>query len=550
MVYSVIRFTVVGILFYAGQVASQDVNSEWLTAAESARFDKLEVLLKKGGVDVNAAQADGTTALAWAVYHDSESATDLLIRSGADVNVANDLGVNLLHLACANQNATIVAKLLKAGADPNKPRVTGETPLMTCANTGVLEGVNELVAHGADVNAREFKENQTALMWAASEKHAGVVSALVENGSDVDATSKVFEEPEPFSVEVPNIFGSSYPHTLRFPETRGGFTALQFAAQKGDIESAKYLLEGGANIDYATAEEGSALVIAAAAGHEDMAIFLLERGANPNIKDGFGLGAIHFALHEGLIIMNGAMPFKTDHLGWKRKNMPRLLSALLDRRVEVDAPVKAEWPYLTNSFLRSIEEASQISVAGATPLLLAAASGDVESMKLLVEKGKADKYAKTVGGATVFMLAAGSGSERGMRDESRAIEAAKLALSFGDYDVNARLTDNHAVNGPGAGKEDGRTALHFAAYLGWKDMVIFLADQGADLDVEDRYGQTPLKIAMDDPESLYYRQVPVGRYDDRYRRTESTTYPAVIKVLLERGAKPFTGKVVDKGSVN
>jgi ankyrin repeat protein len=547
---SVIRCVIVSLFLYGSSVVAQDVPAEILTEAESGKFGKVESSLKDGAIDVNATQADGTTILAWAVYYDNEPVVDLLLRTGADVNAANDLGVNPLHLACSNNNANIVGKLLKAGANPNNPKWTGETPLMTCANTGTLDGIHLLLAHGADVNAKESKENQTALMWAAAEKHSDIVNVLVETGAEVNATSKVFAQPEPFTVKVPNIFGSSYPHTLRFPKTRGGFSALQFAAQQGDIDSARYLLNGGADIDYATEEEGSALVIATAAGHEELAMFLLEQGADPDIKDGFGLGAIHFALHEGVIILNGAMPFTTDHLGWRRKNMPGLLSYLIDKGVDVDAPVMAEWPYLTNSFLRSIEEASQISIAGATPLLLAAASGDTESMKLLVNKGKAKTDVKTVGGATVFMLAAGGGAERGMREEAKALEAAKLALSLADYDVNARLTDNNAVNGPGAGKEDGRTALHFAAYLGWKDMVVFLAEQGADLDVEDRYGQTPLKIAMDDPESLYYRQVPVGRYDDRYRRTESTTYPDVIKALLDRGAKPFTGKVVDKGSVN
>lgn len=547
---SVIKCVFISFLLNVSSVASQEITAELLTAAESGDFDKVESFLKNRDIEPDAAQADGTTVLAWAVYHDNETVVDQLIRAGADVNAANDLGVNSLHLACSNKNANIVGKLLKAGANPDSPKWTGETPLMTCANTGTLDAIHLLLAHGADVNAKESKENQTALMWAAAEKHSDVVSILVETGADVNATSKVFAQPEPFTVKVPNIFGSSYPHTLRFPKTRGGFSALQFAAQQGDIDSTQSLLDGGADIDYATEEEGSALVIATAAGHEELAMFLLKHGADPDIKDGFGLGAIHFALHEGVIILNGAMPFTTDHLGWKRKNMPKLLDYLIEKGVDVNAPVAAEWPYLTNSFLRSIEEASQISIAGATPLLLAAASGDTESMNLLVNKGKAKTDVKTVGGATVFMLAAGAGSEKGMREEAKAIEAARLALSLADYDVNARLTDNHAVNGPGAGKEDGRTAMHFAAYLGWKDMVLFLAEQGADLDVEDRYGQTPLKIAMDDPESLYYRQVPVGRYDDRFRRTESTTYPDVIKALLDLGARPFTGKVVDKGSVN
>jgi ankyrin repeat protein len=123
-------------------------------------------------------------------------------------------------------------------------------------------------------------------------------------------------------------------------------------------------------------------------------------------------------------------------------------------------------------------------------------------------------------------------------------------MAMGDRDVSARLTNDDAVNGPGTGKIDGRTALHFAATLGWTEMVKFLAENGADLDAADRYGQTPLMIAMGDPEARYYRNIPIGRYDDRYRAPPNEGYKDVIKALLEAGAKPFTGKIVDKGSVN
>src|SRR5579872_4449795 len=55
-------------------------------------------------VDVNAPQADGTTALHWAVRHDDLETTDLLIRAGANVKAANRYGVTPLALACTNGN--------------------------------------------------------------------------------------------------------------------------------------------------------------------------------------------------------------------------------------------------------------------------------------------------------------------------------------------------------------------------------------------------------------------------------------------------------------
>ena len=119
---------------------------------------------------------------------------------------------------------------------------------------------------------------------------------------------------------------------------------------------------------------------------------------------------------------------------------------------------------------------------------------------------------------------------------------------MGDKNINVSLTDKSVVNGPGAGKADGRTILHFAVTTGWKDMVQFLAENGANLDVADRYGMTPLMLAMGDPESRYYRSIGIGRYDDRYRRIPANK--DIEELLLKLGAKPFTGKRVRKGSVD
>jgi len=536
-------------LFISSQSAVIGAELDIVTATKEGRLAKLESLLKEK-VDVNAAQADGTTALAWAVYNNDMQAVDILIKAGADVNASNDYSVNSLHLACTNENPAITGKLLQAGANPNNAKWTGETPLMTCANTGDTESVRQLVAKGADVNTKESRQDQTALMWAAAEKNSEIVKILINAGADVNAHSRLIPEPEPFLIEVPSSFGQNFTKQVRFRKASGGFAPLMFAAQSGDIESSKALLEAGANINYATEEDGSALVIATAAGHEDLAIFLLNRGADPNISDGWGVAPIHYAVHEGVLIMNGYSRVNTDYLGWERKNMPRLLGSLLDHGANTEARVKNSFSYLHNPFLRGIEDPAQIDISGATALLLSAASGDTASMRILVEKGQADKKATTDGGATLFMLAAGSGSERGVRNEKQAIEAAKLALAMGGFDVNHQLTNNDAINGPGAGKIDGRTAAHFAVALGWKDMVRFLAENGANLDAEDRYGQTPLMIAMGDPQARYYRNIPIGRYDDRYRRPPNQVAEDMVNVLLEKGAKPFTGIVIDKGSVN
>ena len=482
-------------------------------------------------LDVNEPQADGSTALAWASYHDELETAELLIRAGADASAANEYGVTPLTLACTNRSAAMVGKLLTAGADPNIAQWTGETPLMTCSNAGSVEAVKLLLTAGADANAKENELGQTALMWAAAEQHPGIVRELVNHGADVHARSNPSLRSEPFIIKVPSIFGLNYRPNVHFPKSAGGFTPLLFAAQQGDVESARILVEAGANVNDATDEEGSALIVATASGHQKLAQFLLEKGADPNFTDGYGITALHYALHKGLLTLAGFKPSDTDSFGWLRPNMPDLVQALLAHGADPNARIENNFANLDHPFLaRASEDHPQVDLAGATPFILAAASGDVTAMRTLVE-GRADPKLTTSEGVTPFMVAAGLGTERGSRDEQSAVEAARLAVALGG-DVNE------------AKKEDGRTAMHAAAYLGWNEMIQFLVEKGAQLDPKDMYGQTPMTIALGDPEGRLYRQLGQGRYDDRFRAGREQK--ATVELLLKLGAPPFTGQYRDR----
>src|SRR5882724_3583514 len=89
-----------------------------IDAAKNGGRDALRALIEKN-VDVNAAEADGTTALHWASYRDDLESVELLIHAGAKVNAANDLGATPLWLASQNGSEAIVRRLLDAGANPN-----------------------------------------------------------------------------------------------------------------------------------------------------------------------------------------------------------------------------------------------------------------------------------------------------------------------------------------------------------------------------------------------------------------------------------------------
>ena len=120
---------------------------------------------------------------------------------------------------------------------------------MVAARSGNPDVVEQLLAKGADVNARAAR-GQTALMWAVAQKHANVVKVLLAHGADIHARSEVWSQMMAVPPHGVPEYNREIPH--------GGDTALMFAARVGDLGSAKLLVAAGANVNDADAQGVSA----------------------------------------------------------------------------------------------------------------------------------------------------------------------------------------------------------------------------------------------------------------------------------------------------
>ncbi|MBV9769789.1 MAG: ankyrin repeat domain-containing protein [Bryobacterales bacterium] len=425
-------------------------------------MDAVRSMLKQSPANVNASQSDGSTALLWAAYWNDLQTVQALIAAGADVNASNRDGVTPLSQACVNGNASMVEALLKAGANANAFQAEGQTVLMTAARAGNPDAVKLLLDHGAEVNAKESWRGQTALMWATAENHPAVVQMLVDHGADVNAVSAVldFSGMKPKPGDVP----------MHFP--RGGFTALLFAARGGFTDCARILLDHGADLKIGDPDQTSALVLAIINGHFDTAAFLLDRKADPNAADTSGRAPLFAAIDmRDMYLSNRPAPKaegKVEPLD--------IIKTLLALGANPNAPLTKMLPP------RAVLDFPDVMMGeGATPFLRAAKSSDMPLMQLLLEKG-ADPKVVTKSGVTALMVAAGMGHQKPIRGGEQPIEAMKVCLEKG-VDINA-------VN------DKNETALHAAAGEGTDQIVQFLADHGAKLDIKDKKGRTPLDVAL------------------------------------------------------
>jgi ankyrin repeat protein len=380
--------------------------------------------------------------------------------------------------------------LIDAGAEVDRALPQGETPLMLASRTSGVDAVRLLIEHGAKVNVVERWQGETPLMYAAAHDRGEVAAALIAAGADVNARTPINDLPERkpavrYFVEIPSA----------------GLTPVMFAARHGAVSALRVLIKAGADINAKTPEGFSPVVIALDNLHFDAAKVLVEAGAS---ADGGGLFAVVEARNRVNYVGEYQVPTGAESslellklmLSRGADLMSRLPEPLLDRDARFTAPP----PKITD-----------------VALIRAARSSDVEAMRVLIEGGADPSLHDDKRGGITPLLAVTMGPELPSLIEAERQPTEEKAIAAIDF-----LLD-HGV-APTIANDIGTTALHMAALRNYPGIVRHMAERGADLNVADREGLTPLDYAL-------------GRLPPRLRAKAPGADSAVAAALRELGAR-------------
>lgn len=325
------------------------VDASWLDAVR--RGDVTQARRHLVRTELNRAQPDGSTPLAWAVESQNPDMVRLLLAQGARAHGVGVPALAPLMIACEYGNVAMLDALLAAGADPRVARDDGITPLALCAGSASPQILARLIKAGAAVDAPDVR-GQTPLMHAAAHGRVDNIALLQQRGADINR------------------------------RTQQGFTPLFFALKSGKPEAPLAVLAAGGDADYVAPDGTSAVQLAMYQKDYGFAARMIERGADLKACDRQG----HRLLHAAVLV-----------------RQPQLVQLLLAKGADPNAPtgvsqvkLRYESNFKTGDYVEPLK----------TPLQLASELGDVGLMQTLLAAGADPKFADAEG--TGLVLAATS----------------------------------------------------------------------------------------------------------------------------------------------
>lgn len=323
------------------------INLEFIKAAKYEEPDHYLQDLMKKGADINFQDSCGNTALHYSLsqYNRGSIVNTLLFRKKIKVNLRNQYNQTPILLTLDNE---LIKKLINLGAKVNVQDYLGKSPLHYACSKNDLELVSLLLSRGAKVNLKDNLGN-TPLISCFTE-----VSRQSINGPkrfNFCATpSGLKREPRITSYKIVNELLNK---GAKINESdKEGKTALYYAIREGNTPIVILLLSSGAKISNDTSELKELLIFSIYNGNSEIVKWLLEQGCDPNqIRD------------EKTILYTAA-----------EVGVEKTLRYLLEAGGN---------PSISSNLCYGCQNVKQL----AFPIHAAANSGNIETMRILINKG-------------------------------------------------------------------------------------------------------------------------------------------------------------------
>jgi len=337
-------------LLAAGADANTPLMSGETPLMEAARRGNLATVraLLASKANPNARELNGgQNALMWALSQRQSAVVEELLEGGADVHAGSKTGFTPLMFAAQQGDAATARILLRAGAKPNEAQPkTALTALMIASAMAHAGVVDLLLDNGAkpdlaDANGysslhRVVRDSDYGINPASTDAVVTIVKSLLKHGANPNV--RLSQDKEKAAEEIKN--GNVQTYEKRTSVTVNeiilqGATPLFLAAEVNNLDVIKALVEAGADPLLAT-ERGTTPLIMAAGGGTDVqreraleeratavqtAKLLVELGADVNAAGQYGWTALHAAAYQGMndvieyLVSQGAKIDQKDEFG-------------------------------------------------------------------------------------------------------------------------------------------------------------------------------------------------------------------------------------------
>lgn len=474
-------------------------------AAAGGHLEIVELLLK-AGADVNAAEDNGWTALHGAASAGQRLAAERLLKAGARCDVAATCGWRPIHAALWYKRPDLVALLLERGA---------KVDAFAAAALGRLDDLERLIKEPLpEGSAHSY--GPLPSFWAARCGRTDLLAWMLKNDGELlsvptsGGKSLLHVAAEGGQVETVRwLLDRSLAVDLLSEDSSPLFemTPLCAAAAEGQIETARLLLLRGAAIEAPTGRSNQTrgllydgytpLLTACIGGHADMVTFLLDQGADIEAATTERMTALSVAASDGHLDLCRLLLKRGAKINGKSPTNTPLHSAAEAGHLEVVKLLVAEGA-----------DVNAGAAEGKTPLVATAGSGNSQPERTEIVKFLLDQGARTDVGPDLLPKALESLDpvrvrlilEAGARvDPSTEMDVAIHAGRLGDLDILKTLMARGLNVSPTAGRRpnwNGLTDTFSAAIASnHKDLVRFLLTQGYTASMTDSQWRRPLMLA-------------------------------------------------------